>query len=142
MWTIFDEFERMRNDMDKMFRDFNMPKQIGPASQKARCPVVNQYEKKDKMVTEIELPGVDKKDVQLYITDEYAEVKVEQKDKKEVEDNGIYQYESRSQSFFRHIPFPEPIDSKNAKATQKEGVLKIEAPKLELKDSKRKLLIE
>jgi len=139
MWTWLDELEQMRNEMDKMFRDFPGQRLITngkPEQKRYRCPVVNQYAQGKNIVTEIELPGVDKNDVELRINDDSVEVKVDHKQESESKDEkkGTYRYEAQSQSFYRRIPFPTPVDSKHAKAIQKDGVLRIEAPKLQIED--------
>ncbi|MBU1975349.1 MAG: Hsp20/alpha crystallin family protein [Nanoarchaeota archaeon] len=136
MYEWFDEMQKMRNEMDRIFKEFDGrdaldydPKGKAIAKQ-MRCPTMNQYETHTKLVTEIELPGVDKNDVKLFIAEDHAEVKVEQKHEAEVK--GYYRKEARSQNFFRRIPFPVKVNVDLAKAEQKDGVLRIEIPKLKI----------
>lgn len=152
MYSWFDEFDKMRREMDTIFNHMYPQLEHGKldygsktgnkalTTYNSRSPAVNQYEEKNKLITEIELPGVDKKDVKLFIDEDHIEVKVEQKAESETKEKGYYRYESKSASFYRQIPFPVAVDFQKAVAEQKDGVLRIEAPKLKLEENKRKQL--
>jgi HSP20 family protein len=133
--NIHDEMERLSNAMR------GIPPTKGQMLQKQfRNPIVNQFVTKDHVVTEIELPGVEKNDIQLNVNDNFAEIKVEHKEEAEQKEKGYYKYESHSQNFFRHIPFPTDVKTSEGVATFKNGILRLEMPKtkvLEGKDMKR-----
>ncbi|MFH1916272.1 MAG: Hsp20/alpha crystallin family protein [Nanoarchaeota archaeon] len=130
-----DEIERMHEEMDKLSRFMRHPlteyDKKGHPLQEFRSPIVNQFESKGQLITEIELPGVDKKDIELDVTDNYAEIKVAKKQEHEEKDKGIFRYESSSQNFYRKIPFPVEVKAASGDAEFKNGILKIAMPKVQ-----------
>ena len=151
MWDIFDEMRRMQEEMDRMFAQLfgyrRLLEQKGKKSMKDivryRSPVTDVYETENSVIAAIELPGVDKKDIELNITDNALEVKVEKKAEKEIKKKGIYGYSAASKSFYKMVTFPVEVDSEKAKAEYKNGVLRVEIPKKgKIKERKRRLKIE
>jgi HSP20 family protein len=129
-----DEIEQMHNEMERLSRfmlghplvEYEKGK---PVARGFRMPIVNQFETKEKLITEIELPGVEKKDIELNIGDNFAEVKVVRMMNKENHDQGIHRFESKCASFYRRIPFPIEVKTEMAHAIFKNGILKLELPK-------------
>jgi len=105
-----------------------------------RTPVTDLYETEKSVIATMELPGVNKEDIELNVTNDRIEVKVEQKAEAEEEDKekGYYRYESRCKSFYRSLPLPTEVEADKAQATYKDGVLRIEIPKKEVKEEKKK----
>jgi HSP20 family protein len=94
-----------------------------------RIPRVEVNETDKALITSFELPGVDRNDVELNVTEEGIEVKVEQKQEKEAKGKESYSYSAARQSFYRHIPLPRMVDATKAKAEYKNGILRVEIPK-------------
>jgi HSP20 family protein len=140
MNDIFEELLSMQERMDDVWQGYDTPllaigsEGRGLAKKDApsglwRNPRCSLCESEDSVHAEFELPGVDKKDIQLNVTDDGIEVKVEKKLEKEVEDKGRFSYERGMQSFYRHIPLAKRVESSLVKATYKDGVLTLEIPK-------------
>ncbi len=152
MTDIFDEMRRMQEDMDRMFSSFfsRRPMLLESKSSgakgreivpfRARMPVTDVYETESKIIARLEIPGVDKKDIELNITEHGIEVKVEKKAEKEIKDEkkGYYHYESRGTQFYRAIPFTKEVIAEKAEAEYKNGVLKVEVPKVKQEEKKEK----
>ena len=68
---------------------------------------------------------MDKKDIDIEITDNNLEVKVEKKAEEKEEDKDYLRYERSYRGFYRSFPLPEDADKKGIKATYKNGVLEI-----------------
>lgn len=83
-----------------------------------------------------ELPGVDKKDVDVTISGNVLTIKGEKKGKSEKKDAKFYRKESTYGSFQRTLSLPKDIQNDDVKADFQDGVLKIEIPKME--EAKRK----
>jgi len=124
---LVEEFERMQREFDKAFGRPALPSPRGHMV--ARTPVCDMCETEDKVITQIELPGVDKKDIQLNVADGYLEVKVEKSAEKEDKKKDSYSYRSWARSFYRAIPLPTNVDGAKANAKYENGVLTIELPK-------------
>jgi HSP20 family protein len=110
--TLFDEFL----DEAPAKRDFN--------------PKANVTEDKDAYHIDIELPGVDKKDVSIEVKDNMLTVKGERKLEEKKNEGGYYRFESSYGKFERSWVVDE-INTDKIKAEEKNGILKIELPKKE-----------
>lgn len=139
-WDPFEEMRRLQDEMNRLARSLrgdapllgekaSKGKDIVPLHDRFRVPVTDLYETDKSVVAQFELPGVDKKDIQLNVTDDAVEVKVEKKVESEEKKKGFYRYESRSSQFYRRLPLPEGMDAAKAEASYKDGVLKVEVPK-------------
>ncbi|MEM4268444.1 MAG: Hsp20/alpha crystallin family protein [Candidatus Woesearchaeota archaeon] len=151
MWwdnDFFDEFRRMQEDIDRIMgrvgRRFEMPL-LGVATdtqavvprEHFRVPFTELKETEKSMVVSFDMPGVDKKDIQLNVNDDSIEVKVEKKQEKEEKSKDTHFYSYVSRSFYRCVPLPKRVDASKAVAEYKDGVLRVEAPKLSQEKTKR-----
>jgi len=150
-WDPFDEISRLHDEMNRIFNSFYGTKRHGnelvykqdskkelAKEEHFRTPVSNIYETENSVIANLELPGVDKKNIDLNVTDMHIEVKVDAKTEKEEKHKGIYRYESRSSQFYRAIPLPVEVDAEKTNAEYKDGVLRVEIPKLKTVDHKKK----
>jgi len=106
-----------------------------------RSPLTDLEETDKEIIIKFEIPGVDKKDIQLNATEDKVEVKVEKKQENKVEEKGFYRKERRYSGFYRVISLPAYIIPEKAKATYKDGILEFSAPKAEAK-KKNKIEVE
>lgn len=146
---IFDEMRRLQRELDKSFSDF-----WGSESYKAlpdytrnkgalalRSPLTDLEETDKEVIAKFEMPGVDKKDIQLNVTPDKIEVKVEKKQEAKVEKKGFYREERSYRGFYRAMALPSEVLADKAKAKYKDGVLEVTIPKAENK-KKNKIEIE
>ncbi len=89
-----------------------------------RLPLYDLIERKNEIIILIDLPGFSKRDVEIEVGDSYIDIKAERKEKKE----GKYLNKERNESLYRHIEIPYKLDSNNARARMKNGVLEISIP--------------
>ncbi len=90
-------------------------------------------EKKDKYIVEVDLPGYDKKNINLSLENGYLNIKAKTEKNEEYKDEGKYLHKERfygecSRSFY----VGEEIEEKDIKAEFKDGILCIELPKKEI----------
>ncbi|WP_028399641.1 Hsp20/alpha crystallin family protein [Ectobacillus panaciterrae] len=96
---------------------------------------VDLYEAGNDLVVKAELPGVNKNQIQIEIQGEYLQISV-QDDILEEEQSKADNYYRRERSIseaMRVIKLPYAINKKSAKASYKNGVLEIRAPKIAVK---------
>lgn len=105
-------------------------------------PRVNVYETDKTVEVEAELPGVDKKDIDIEINDTFLTLKVEKKEDSEEKKRDWYRRECIYGSFSRVISLPSAVDSNKATAKFKNGILKLSLPKLEEGRKKQTIIIE
>jgi HSP20 family protein len=108
-----------------------------------RTPLTTLKQTDKSVSASFELPGVDRKDIELNVTDDAIEVKVQKKAERETKKKGFYSYESHSQHFYRRLPLPTGVDARKAQAEYKNGLLKVDVPKTKkLIESKKRIEIK
>lgn len=128
----FEEMRRIQREMDRMFADFfaRPETRVGFDVEPGwREPLADVWETDDAVYVTLELPGVNKDDIKLDITENQVEVKVDlQKEKKE-EKEGYRRFERQYRGFYRLIALPTEVVPEKAEASYKNGVLEIKLPK-------------
>lgn len=135
---MFDEFDDMmrrmhiqlQRDMEHAFGKKALPAYKGKAVTPYRAPVTDLYQTENTIIATFELPGVDKKDIDLNVTEDAVEVKVEKKAKKEQKGKQSYAYTETSRCFYKAFKLPTKIDTGKVNAEYKNGMLRLELPKL------------
>ena len=155
LWDPFIDFTRVEREIGKMFDDFwgSQKGILGrlPAPGKTKVPaerieelrgipVTDLIDKKNSLILKAEMPGVDKKDIKVTVTDE--EISISGKIQREKEEKGhdYYCCERSYGLWQRSISLPVKVKSGEAKATYKNGVLEVILPKSEEAKEKRKEL--
>lgn len=96
-----------------------------------KMPSVDVYEEKDEVVVKAEIPGIDKSDVEVNVTDTTVTIRGEKRQEKEIKRANYYRAERSYGSFARTVDLPAEVKGEAAKATFKDGVLEVRAPKTE-----------
>jgi HSP20 family protein len=128
--SLFSWFE----DIDKDF--FKFPKKRG------FVPLVDIYEKDNKVVMELELPGVKKEDIEVKIEGDRLIITGEVKEEKEVKKENYYRSERRYGKFERSFTIDRNISPEEINAEYKDGILKITLPKKEVEEEVKKIEIK
>jgi HSP20 family protein len=153
-WDPFEEIENMHKDMDRLFN--RMFRQETPLlehgkirndmitwNERFRIPLSDLKQTESEIISTIELPGADKKDIELNVTKDFIEVKVDKKNDKKVETNDAYSFMQSRISFYRRIPLPVEVQTDKAKASYNNGVLRIEIPKSrQLQNNSKRIAID
>jgi HSP20 family protein len=123
-WEPLGEFERMRRLLDQTFGGFALPAIAEVASW---SPPVDIEERDDAYMIEAELPGVDRKDVNIDLVGNELTITGEIKEK---EREGILRRRTRRIGRFEYrVVLPDQVDPENVEAQLKDGVLTVRAPK-------------
>jgi HSP20 family protein len=94
-----------------------------------RTPRMDIYETDDKVVAEVELPGVDPKNIDVEVKDNVLKVEAKAQEKKEVKEKGYYRKEMGARYFKRQVTLPTEVMEEKAEAEYTDGVLKVTIPK-------------
>ena len=92
------------------------------------APKVDVFEKENRLVAKVDLPGVKKEDVTVQVTDGHLVLSGERKQEKEEKNNNVYRTEREYGSFYRAVPLPEGVKLEDVKATFADGVLEVSVP--------------
>jgi HSP20 family protein len=89
------------------------------------------YREKDDLVVKAELPGVEKKDLDISLEDGRLTIKAEKKKEEVTEDADRYISERHFGQYSRTLKLPFPVNEKQITATLKDGLLEVRLPKAE-----------
>lgn len=103
-----------------------------------RTPRMDIYETDDKVVAEVELPGVDPKNIDVEVKDNVLRVEAKAEEKKEVKERGYYRKELGARYFKRAVSLPTEVIGEKAEAEYEGGILKVVIPKAKPKEVKEK----
>jgi len=106
------------------------------------APHIEIVERDGKLIVQADLPGVRKEDVNVQIEHDAIILHGERRQEETREERGFYHTERSYGSFHRIIPLPEGVDSDQAKAKFRDGVLTIELPAPQPRRGGRTLTIE
>jgi HSP20 family protein len=96
-----------------------------------RAPAVDVFEEKDDIVVKAEIPGMDKDNIQVNLTDHTLTIKGEKKKEEEVKEENYFRSERSYGTFLRTVELPRDVHADKVKATFKNGVLEVRMPKTE-----------
>jgi len=138
---IWDEMKKMQRRMNRWIRGFDSNPWESEEEDLSgyRRAWIDTRDLEDEYLIAVELPGVEKKDIELDLEDGFLKIKVEKRRENKDEEEDIYKYEQSYVGFYRRISLPEDADLDNVDAEYKNGVLKVRIKKLKgkLKKGKR-----
>jgi HSP20 family protein len=123
----FDELDRMKKEMERVFEGFTGGRLREPAA--GVFPLVNVTEDKDNYYVRAELPGVDPENLDVTITGENLTLSGERTIPSENEGAKYHRREREAGKFSRILTLPGPVDSEKVGATFSDGVLTVLLPK-------------
>jgi HSP20 family protein len=137
-WRPFMDLTRRESEMDRMMDDFFgrsmrpwWPARWLRGDGEITAPVVDVYEEKDEVVVKAELPGLDKKDIEVNISDSELILKGEKKKEEKIDEENYYKCERSYGAFLRSVELPTDVQADKVKASFKNGILEIRLPKTE-----------
>ncbi|MBN1919971.1 MAG: Hsp20/alpha crystallin family protein [Anaerolineae bacterium] len=105
-------------------------------------PRVDVIETEKELQIKAELPGMSEKDIQVSLSRDTLTLSGEKKAEEEQRSGNIYRMERTYGSFSRTIALPVNVDTENAEATFKNGVLTINLPKVVAAKDSRKIKVK
>lgn len=130
-WNPFKEFQLLANRFGPLF-DEMFPYEKGSESWLSQwVPAIDIYESDDAIKISAELPGLDKKDVEITVENNVLTIKGEKKLDKEIKKERYYRCERCYGTFTRSFTLADYVDPESIKAQFKNGILEIAIPKKE-----------
>lgn len=99
--------------------------------ERAWAPAVDVYAKADDIVVHVELPGVEKDDIEIRVENNALIIEGKRERSAEIEEGRVYRLERAYGSFTRRFTLPKGIDASSVKAAFKNGVLEVTLPRSE-----------
>jgi HSP20 family protein len=131
----FTLLKEATSELDRMFETSAWPTfrwpvfRTRPAAEAATWfPEVDVFEKDNRLVTKIDLPGMKKEDVKVEVTDGHLAISGERRTEAEEKKENFYRCEREYGSFYRAIPLPDGVKLEDVKASFSDGVLEVSVP--------------
>jgi len=135
-WRPFWDIERWFEEMEPE-EWFERPR-WGRLLPMIRTPRMDIYETDDKVIAEVELPGVDPKNINVEVKENVLRVEAKTEEKKEEKGKGYYRRELGARYFKRAVSLPTEVIGEKAEAEYEGGVLKVTIPKTKPKKVEKK----
>jgi len=130
----FEEMERMfdnyfsRGWLSPLRREWPSWAELA-APFEGKIPRVDVVDRDGEVIVKAEVPGVDKKDLDVTVTDNSVTIKGSTSHEEKEEKGDYYRREMSRGSFSRMVTLPAEVDSAQATSKFKDGVLELTLPK-------------
>ncbi len=135
---IFGEFSKMQKDMEKLFS--KMSNQFKEYA--IRDVPADISESNGDVIVKLDMPGVNKNDIDLAVTEDSISVKAKRKDILEENKEGIYRQERVSKGYNFYTELPVRVEPETAEAKYENGVLTVNIKKAEKQKNSKKVKVE
>ena len=134
--SFLREMDSLHKDMDRLFEDFwkgsgSQSLMKKPWQHDDLTPRVDETEDEKAFHIKVELPGMDKDDVDVTLSSGVLTIRGEKKREEEEKGNDFYRKERSFGSFRRSLPVRTEVDEGKIAARFDKGILYIELPKTE-----------
>ena len=135
--TFLTPFDKMFDQMvETQFPDITKSVGVRPYAGSA-YPKVNVYEYDDKVGIIAEIPGLDKKQLEVSVEEGVLTISGDKHSAFENDGAKVLRRELKQSSFKRQFELGELLDGENIKASFKDGILSVSVPKVEPEKPKR-----
>jgi HSP20 family protein len=130
-----DVFGALRSEMDRVFERFEHGWPRLPAlfrrgfDSDVMVPELDVHDNGKQLTIEVDLPGVDEKDVSVTLANGMLTIKGEKKTEREEKKENYYLAERSYGAFERSLQLPDSVDDAKLEAKFEKGVLKVIAQK-------------
>lgn len=124
-----------------MRRTFGVTREPNFAGGVLLAPPVNTFIKDGKFWVQVEIPGIDRKDLDVTVEGSTLAIRGERKLTKETKEENYMVRECQYGTFLRRLVLPEGVNADKIHAAYKDGMLEITLP-MDKTVSGRKVLIE
>ena len=135
--TFLTPFDKMFDQMvESQFPDITKSVGVKPYAGSA-YPKVNVYEYEDRVGIIAEIPGLDKKQLEVSVEDGVLTISGDKHSAFENDGATVLRRELKQSSFKRQFELGEQLDGANIEANFKDGILSVSVPKIEPEKPKR-----
>jgi len=140
-WDPFEEMERMKKMARRAMHGFLLP--VREEFLEGSFPV-DVFESKDEneLIVKADLPGFDKEDVAIKVTENTIEIEAQHKERKIEKTEKMYKAERSFGALRRYLTLPAEVRPESAKASMKNGVLEVRLEKAKPKKKAKEVKVE
>ena len=130
------ELDRMRREMDRLWE--NITRDHFPSTfDYDWVPSLDLWDRGNSLVVELEVPGMDPKDINISVTGNVLSITGEKKREREEEEHNYHLVERNYGKFSRSARLPSTVDPDRVEASYKDGILCITLDKTEQAKTKK-----
>ncbi|MBI4457187.1 MAG: Hsp20/alpha crystallin family protein [Acidobacteria bacterium] len=127
-WDPLRDLITLQDRMNRLFEDSMARSRLSDddaTSTAAWTPAVDIYETDHEIIIKAELPGIDRKNLDVRIEGDTLNIRGERKFDSEVKRENYRRIERTYGTFFRSFTLPSEVDQQKVDASFKDGVLEI-----------------
>jgi HSP20 family protein len=132
-----EELERMQKRMGELMEEVEKKEDQSCSIR----PLADVQETDGEIIVSMDLPGIDKQDVDITVSDDELSVVAEKKTEKDTEEKNYHKRERTYKKFERTVSLPTGVRMEEARARLANGVLQITIPK-EIITTRKRITIE
>ncbi len=130
-WNNTPQLSHLRDEISRLFEE-----PFGLLERQADffsgwTPHLDLYETKDSLVARVELPGLKKEEIDVWLEDGALHVSGERKFEQKEDESATHRLERFYGRFHRTIALPKQVNGDQIKAAYEDGVLTVTLPKAE-----------
>lgn len=133
-WSLLDDLLDLQEDFNRTFSGWGSPAA-------SRFPAINAWTSDDEVILEAEVPGLEPKDIDVSVVGSTVTLTGTRNPDEQKEGETCHRRERRFGRFVRTLDLPFEVDGTKAKATQRNGILRVSLPRTEA-DKPRKISIQ
>ena len=131
IYKPFRDFWNLPDEMNRFFWGLERANRNEPELQANWIPAVDITEDAESVTIQAELPGVDKNDITIKVSDGVLTIQGERRFKEEKKEENYYHFERRYGTFARSFSLPRTVNGDKVEAAMKDGLLHLRIPKIE-----------
>lgn len=129
-------FERMSRQFDDATRMWETDRPFGKLTAEMESISIDLVEENGEFVVTADLPGFERDDVEIQVTDHTLRIEAEHEESREDSEEDYLRQERRHESMRRSIRLPDEVDKEGVTARMKNGVLTVTLPRLEAEEAR------
>lgn len=129
----FRDIEKTKSEMDRLWDTFlfGRPRISWPTEEEEWQPAIDVAETEDELMVNVEIPGMDPKDIDVSVSEGTLLIKGEKKLEAEEKEADYRLIERNYGTFIRSIRLPAEVQGDKISASYKNGVLTVVLPKFQ-----------
>ncbi|MFC2171245.1 Hsp20/alpha crystallin family protein [Acidobacteriota bacterium] len=136
-WEPFHDLVKIKERMNRLLEEMTARAQGERIVFGTWTPLVDIYEYNDRFILNAELPGIQRKDIEIQIDEEALVLKGQRSPLGDPKNESFYQIEIAYGSFQREFTLPKSVEIDAVEASYRNGILRVTLPKSDVSAAKK-----